>query len=458
MQERMTGALLEIPYRDPVAAFAPFRDQPHALLLHGAGAHPAARWSLLAPLPASPLVVDGPVAASDVLAQLRARLRPAPASPAIADALHAAGVPFVGGLAGFFAYEFGGLIEATAPQRRPVGLPLAALARHDVVAAFDHAARRAWIAAPDAAAARRLAALLGDGAWRPSRPAGATLTPQEPDGWYGAQVDAVRTAIRRGDVFQANVSRRCAGRLSPDDHPFDLFARLAAASPAPFQAYLRLPDAAIVSNSPERHVAIRRGPDGALHAETSPIKGTRPRGASETDDARLIAELLASEKEKAENLMIVDLMRNDLARVCSAGSVRVPVLFGVETFANVHHLVSTVRGRLREGCDAFDLLAAVFPAGSITGAPKLMAQSLIDSLESAARGASYGGIGWFGDEGGMDLNVTIRTAACVRDAEGWQVEFRVGGGITIDSAPDAETEETVAKARSLVAAITGEQP
>lgn len=451
----MPGALLEIPYRDPVAAFAPFRDVPYAMLLHGGGPHPAARWSLIAPSPTTPLVVTAPTPAPEVLAQLRAQLRP---SAVAFDVAQAAGIPFAGGLAGFFAYEFGGLIEATAPQRRPERLPLAALARQDEIVAFDHRAQRGYAVAPDMATARRLAErlALAEEAPRAAIEDGAFLAEQEPEAWYGARVEDVRAAIRRGDVFQANVSRRCAGRLARGDHPYDLFSRLAAASPAPFQAYLRLPGAAIVSNSPERHVAVRRAPDGALHAETSPIKGTRPRGATPQEDARLIAELLASEKEKAENLMIVDLMRNDFARVCSAGTVRAPVLFGVETFANVHHLVSTVRGRLRLECDALDLLAAAFPAGSITGAPKLMAQTIIDRLEGEARGASYGGIGWFGDDGGMDLNVTIRTAACIADGDSWRVDFRVGGGITIDSDPVAETDETHAKALSLMRAILGE--
>ena len=187
--------------------------------------------------------------------------------------------------------------------------------------------------------------------------------------------------------------------------------------------------------------------------ETRPIKGTRPRGGTLDEDARLAGELAASLKDRAENLMIVDLMRNDLARVCEAGSVKVPELFTVESFANVHHLVSSVTGQLSPGRTVADLIAASFPPGSITGAPKVRAMEIIAELEGEARGPYCGAMGWLGTDGKADFNVMIRTAGFVRDGNGWEVEARSGGAITIDSDPADELAETHAKIAMLKRAI-----
>ncbi|MBC7168976.1 anthranilate synthase component I family protein, partial [Phenylobacterium sp.] len=224
-------------------------------------------------------------------------------------------------------------------------------------------------------------------------------------------------------------------------------------SPAPFAAYLRLPGAAVVSNSPERFIALRRTSQG-LTAETRPIKGTRPRGADAAQDARLAADLSASAKDRAENLMIVDLMRNDLARVCQPGSVKTPELFAIESFANVHHLVSTVTGRLTKGQGTAELLRAAFPPGSITGAPKIQAMKVIAALEPP-RGPYCGSIFWAGADGAFDSSVLIRTAALLEDPEGWRVEARAGAGIVADSQPEAERAETEAKVAALRAALEG---
>lgn len=234
--------------------------------------------------------------------------------------------------------------------------------------------------------------------------------------------------------------------------PFDLFARLLDQSAAPFAAYLRLPGLALVSNSPERFLQVREGA-----AQTKPIKGTRPRGADPASDAALAAELLASDKDRAENLMIVDLMRNDLARVCAPGSVKVPALWALESFANVHHLVSTVTGALSPGRDALDLLAAAFPPGSITGAPKVQAMKVIAELETP-RGPYCGSLFWAGADGGFDSSVLIRTAACVETAGAWRVEARAGAGIVEGSDPHAERLETEAKIAALAKALTETPP
>ena len=222
-----------------------------------------------------------------------------------------------------------------------------------------------------------------------------------------------------------------------------------AASPAPFAAFLGLGEgAAVVSASPERF--LRLGADGRV--ETRPIKGTRPRRADAAADAAEARALLDSAKDRAENLMIVDLLRNDIGRVCAVGSVRVPVLCGLESFASVHHLVSVVEGRLAPGRTAVDLLRACFPGGSVTGAPKVRAMEIIAELEPARRGPYCGSIAWLGADGGMDSSIIIRTL-CI-GASG-RVAAQAGGGIVADSDPAAEHEESLTKAAALLRALDG---
>lgn len=217
-----------------------------------------------------------------------------------------------------------------------------------------------------------------------------------------------------------------------------------AVNPAPFSGYLRLGDLVVASSSPERFLRL----DGD-RVETRPIKGTRPRGVSPADDDALAAALAASEKDRAENVMIVDLLRNDLSRVCRDDGVEVPSLCAVERFATVMHLVSTVTGRLRPGLGPVDLLEACLPGGSITGAPKIRAMEIIAELEGTRRGAYCGALGWIGFDGGLDTSVVIRTCT-VRDGT---VAFSAGGGVVADSDPAAEYEETLDKARGMFAAL-----
>jgi para-aminobenzoate synthetase component 1 len=224
---------------------------------------------------------------------------------------------------------------------------------------------------------------------------------------------------------------------------------LQSASPAPFAAYLRLQGLALISNSPERFIQLQNG-----EAITQPIKGTRPRGADPAADAAAAAELMASDKDRAENLMIVDLMRNDLARVCRPGTVRAGPLYELQSFTNVHHLVSTVRGELGDGGDAFDLIGAAFPPGSITGAPKIQAMKLIAALEPP-RGPYCGVLMWASFDGDMDSSVLIRSVALVEEAGGWRFEARAGAGITALSEAAAEQAETVDKIAALAAALGG---
>ena len=227
--------------------------------------------------------------------------------------------------------------------------------------------------------------------------------------------------------------------------PFELYRRLRAVNPAPFAAYLDFPEVVVASSSPERFLKLRDG-----RVETRPIKGTRPRGKTPAEDDALALELLASEKDRAENVMIVDLLRNDLSRVCRDESVKVPELCVLETYATVFHLVSTVVGELLPGMTAVDLLKASFPGGSITGAPKIRAMEIIAELEPTQRGPYCGSIGYLSFTGSMDSNIVIRSYA-IKDGT---VTFQAGGGIVADSKPDAEYEETMDKARALLAALS----
>jgi len=308
---------------------------------------------------------------------------------------------------------------------------------------------------PDAAGARAALAWLEAVAPPPDLSARLAAELCVPDpAIHEAAVAQVVGRIAAGEIFQANIARVWTGRLAAGRRPFDLVARLVSASPAPFAAYLRLPALALVSNSPERFLRVTPG-ERALVAETRPIKGTVPRGATPEQDDQLAAALAGSAKDRAENLMIVDLMRNDLARVALPGSVRVPALFAIERFANVSHLVSTVTATLAPGRTALDAFAAAFPPGSITGAPKLQAMKVIAALEPP-RGPFFGSMFWAGFEGALDSSVLIRTAAFVEQSGGWRFEARAGGGIVADSDPAAERRETDAKIAAILAALTAQ--
>jgi para-aminobenzoate synthetase component 1 len=260
---------------------------------------------------------------------------------------------------------------------------------------------------------------------------------------YEAAVARVVEYIRAGDCFQVNLSQRLLASLR--EHPLDLYDRLRRLNPAPFAAYFDAGNFQILSASPERFLRV----DSEGEVETRPIKGTRPRGKTIEEDARLVHDLASSTKDRAENIMIVDLLRNDIGKVCKYGSVRVPKVCEVETFRYVHHLVSEVRGMLGPGKGPLDLLAAAFPGGSVTGAPKVRAMEIIAELEPTARGPYCGCLGWIGFDGAMDTNILIRTFTAGR---GW-VQFPVGGGIVAESDPAGEYEETLHKAAGLLRAL-----
>jgi para-aminobenzoate synthetase component 1 len=379
--------------------------------------------------------------------------------------------PFQGGAAGLFGYELCHHIERL-PRAAFCDdqIPDLAVGLYDWVLSFDHDSEQAWLIStglPETEPRRRLQRALqrrdqvlrwldrgtDAASWAPLAPRrleaplkpvqgcpglGSNFTQTE----YLTTVQRAIDYIHAGDCFQVNVAQRLA--LPQNCPALDVYERLRTKNPAPFSAYFNLGRYAVASASPERFLHMQRGA-----VETRPIKGTRPRGATPDEDRARISELRASAKDRAENVMIVDLLRNDLGRVCEYGSVRVEALCRVESFPFVHHLVSEVRGRLRAGADAVDLLRATFPGGSVTGAPKVRAMEIIAELERLARGPYCGSLGYIGFDGTLDLSILIRTLIL---GDGW-ARFSVGGGIVADSIPQREYEETWHKARGVLQAL-----
>ncbi|MEX2010850.1 MAG: aminodeoxychorismate synthase component I [Chloroflexota bacterium] len=443
----------------PTDAAEHFRDLPGLVLLESARPGRNARWSFLT---ADPLaVLDGPSDGPDPFAEARSTLRRvAPGMPSDGGA-----PPFLGGLAGYLSYDLGRQFErlpSLAVDDQP--LPLLRLAVHDWVVAWDRRTGSAWLGGRavdgDTARLERRLAEVRDRLAGGKPALGDAGAPEElafisglDRTAYEAGVEAIRERIARGDLYQANLTRRLETSFAGD--PWPLYRRLRTGDPALFAAYVHLGSSstgtprAIVSASPEPFLRVdRRG-----NVATDPIKGTRPRGRPREEDRALACALLASDKDRAENVMIVDVLRNDLGRVCRPGSVRVPRLCRLERTTAVQHLVSTVTGRLAPRRDAFDLLAASFPGGSITGAPKIRAMEILEGLEPVRRGPYTGAIGWLGPDGAMETSIAIRTLV----ADGSRLTLHVGGGITWRSDPAAEWDETVAKARGPLTAIGGRE-
>ena len=457
-----------VPAPDPVETCARFADLPFLVFLDSA-THPeqAGRYSFLVADPATIVRSKGALTqqlgegrwtrvAADPVAHVSALLEPFAAEPV-------AGLPpFQGGAAGYVGYDWGAQLERVPRTRYDdLAIPDVMLGLYDWVIAWDHQTKRAWVIStgiPEQGAARRdrtarrlafvkerLAARRSDRPAAPSYP-----VPDVPglrsnftrEGYLDA-VARVIEYVYAGDIFQANLSQRLEAPLAGT--PFELYRRLRQRNPAPFAAYLAFGDVVVVSSSPERFLCV----DAGRRVETRPIKGTRPRGVGPEHDAALALALAESDKDRAENVMIVDLLRNDLSRVCQPGTVRVPELFALEHYQTVHHLVSTVVGELAPELDALDLLRAAFPGGSITGAPKVRAMQIIAELEPTQRGVYCGSIGYLSATGALDSSIVIRTYLVV----GRDVYFQVGGGIVADSDPEQEYRETLDKARGLIAAL-----
>ncbi len=445
-------AFLHADWRDPAEVLAGFADEPFGLGLLSGGGGPRGRWSYLARRPTRTLVVraEDP---GDAFARMTSLL--GPTLDADPD-----GPPFQGGLAGLMSYELGYRLEQVGHPAH-ADWPQLACALYPAVLAFDHQDQKVIAVgrgeSQAEARARADEALQLVQARAPAPPAAGTalaegFEPITPGEAYERAVADIVRRIGEGEIFQANAARAWGGRLRPGAKPIDLMRRLQADSSAPFGAWFTLPGRAVVSNSPERFIRVTAG--RGLSVETRPIKGTRPRGADAMADEVLRQELLACEKDRAENLMIVDLMRNDLSRVCPPGTVEVSELFKIETFKNVHHLVSTVTGRLADGLKGLNLLEAAFPPGSITGAPKVQAIKVIAEYEPP-RGPYCGSIFWAGFDGAADSSVLIRTVALLEDADGWRYEARAGAGIVADSDPVLERLETEAKIDAIRRALLG---
>ncbi|MCL5257029.1 MAG: aminodeoxychorismate synthase component I [Chloroflexi bacterium] len=368
--------------------------------------------------------------------------------------------PFFGGAAGYFGYELAHFVERLPRAADDVGVPDLCLGFYDWCLAIDHARHEAYLIClpwrPNETHLRRefagsrrkwvLDKLSGAGTPPSSRDMPLRLTsPIRSNfsrGEYTAAVQRVKDYIAAGDIYQANLSQRFQAPV--EGSKWSLYRRLRSLNPAPFSAYLNLGDTVVASSSPERFLQL-----SGDKVETRPIKGTRPRGKSRAEDELLARELLASPKDRAENVMIVDLLRNDIGRVCQIGSVHVPELAALESYATVFHLVSTVAGTLLPGKDAVDLLMACWPGGSITGAPKIRAMEIISELEKIARGVYCGSAGYISLAGDMDTSIAIRTFTFKQE----MVYFQAGGGIVSDSDPEAEYQETLDKARGLMLAL-----
>ena len=365
-------------------------------------------------------------------------------------------MPFNSGAIGYLAYELGRHIEKLpCGVEDDLGLPEMVFCFYDKAVRFDHVSERSelCVSAADSAGVRELARDALDALETGPAPAGTVSFPES--GMVGLEsgfereeyLDAVRKVkeyILAGDIYQANLSQRFSAPLR--EEYWSLYRRLRVLNAAPFSAFLNMGDFAIASSSPERYLEVR-----GSNVETRPIKGTRPRSHDPAEDSRMRAELLSSEKDRAELSMIIDLERNDLGRVCDYGTVRVDEHAVLESYATVHHLVSTVTGRLLEGRDIVDLLRASFPGGSITGAPKIRSMEIIDELEPTERSVYTGAIGYIGFDGSTDLNIAIRTMILSNGRAYWQV----GGGIVADSDPEAEFEETLHKGRAMFDTVAG---
>jgi para-aminobenzoate synthetase component I len=445
--------LTELPYLpDSTKLFETVADWPWAVFLDSGLHYPGqSRYDIIAAQPYLRLITRGhlteihaehvTLSRDDPFALLQRYL-------AIDRTLPAGGLPFCGGAIGYFAYDLARRVESlpvcAADQEK---IPDMAVGVYDWAVVVDHLERRSWLVGqgrdPETdlkwdSLVRRFSEPEPERKRRPFRVKSAVvsnMTRQD----YARAFHRVQDYIRNGDCYQVNLAQRFAAQADGD--AWLAYQALRILNPAPFAAYLATPYAKVLSASPERFLEVKAG-----RVETKPIKGTRPRAGHPRLDAQRIEELRSSEKDRAENLMIVDLLRNDLSKSCELGSVKVPALFEIQSFATVHHLVSTVTGQLQSTRDGVDLLRGCFPGGSITGAPKLRAMQIIEELEPNRRGVYCGAIGYIGFDGSMDVNIAIRTLVFSHG----EVRCWAGGGIVADSRLDDEYQETLDKAAAML--------
>lgn len=436
---------------DLLALHRAFPDRYPFLLESVAHGTPQARYDLLFAFPGEALILDA------------AGLRRGASKPVPGDFLTALDewwrrerrpvsthhLPFSGGWFLFLGYELAGQVEPRLRLPAAAGLPTALAVRVPAAVIRDHREGLCWLVAEREALLDRMEVDLAAVPVEVAPVVGPALAgplEEEASERYLAAVERAKRYIVEGDIFQANLARRWHGRLAAGIDAAELYRRLRLSNPAPFAGLFTWGEGAVVSSSPER---LARRHDGWL--ETRPIAGTRPRGRGADEDGALSRELIGHPKERAEHVMLIDLERNDLGRVCRPGTVAVDELMAVESYAHVHHIVSNVRGRPRPGVTPGAAIRALFPGGTITGCPKVRCMEIIAELEGAGRGPYTGSMGYLDAAGGFDLNILIRSLVVSGD----RLHFHAGAGIVADSIPERELEETRAKARGMVLALEG---
>lgn len=447
----LMSALLKtaIPYRDPDRLFAPLAEQPWAIWLDSGSGEMQGRYDIMVAEPSVTLLTcsdgitviesaDGQTRSDgdpfallrDQLGQLTAQL--------LGD------IPFAGGAVGYFGYDLCRLIEQLPSSAiDDIAQPWMAIGIYDWALVCDRVERECWLVSSRISDEndprwQQLIARFSSNENRPEQPplkAISAIASNMDRAGYAAAFDKVQHYLEEGDCYQINLAQRFS--VPVDGSPWSGYLNMREIGGGPFSAWLNLPGFQVLSTSPERFLKFDNG-----KVETKPIKGTRKRLTDTEQDQQLADELRSSVKDRAENLMIVDLLRNDLGKSCRTGSIKVPELFVLESHATVHHLVSTVTGELDEGKDALDLLKGCFPGGSITGAPKLRAMEIIEELEPHRRGVYCGAIGYIGFDGKMDCNIVIRTAV----HKDGMLYYSAGGGIVRDSDCDQEYQESLDKA------------
>ncbi|MBI5447135.1 MAG: aminodeoxychorismate synthase component I [Gammaproteobacteria bacterium] len=458
----------EIKYKKPHIYFNVFKDEEWSVLLESARySEELGRYSFICTDPFETLICkDGKVNLNSDLMNLDPLEYLKKASRKFKlNHIHDR-PPFQGGVAGYLSYDFCHFFEKISFHRTDdLEFPDVSVGLYDLVVGFDHLNEKAWIFSsgfPELDENKRRRRAEERYGWmleklnqleklgEPKKLSKCVLKKEEitsnfTKAEYKKSVGEVINYILEGDIFEANISQRFIATLPLELPPYDLYQRLRVFNSAPFSAYINHGNVKLLSASPERFLKV----SGDV-VEARPIKGTRPRGKSAEEDMEFIKELETSEKDFSENVMIVDLMRNDLSRVCEDNSVVVEKLCGIETFSTVHHLVSVIIGKLLSDNGPFEVLKATFPGGSITGAPKIRSMEIISKIEPTCRGPYCGSIGYIGFNGELDLSITIRTFS-IKDNK---ITFQVGGAIVLGSDPEFEYEETLHKASGLMRSLT----
>ena len=452
----MKPFILELKNRDPLAVFAAYEHLPYSLFFDSADlGHKDARYSFILSHPIETIEAFGTqITITNWDGQTQEEGNPFDILQSrmknwCKDVETVRGLPpFQGGAAGLFGYDLGRILEDLPEKAKSnPDMPDMAVGIYDSVIAFDHEKNQSWIIthAPDYDTAKRKQGYLlslAEHSETPPEQANTKLnwTANFSRHKYETTIQKVIDYIKKGDIFQANIAQRFDAELPEDFDPFAHYMRLRRKNAAPFATFMNFGSVKIASASPERFLSSKQG-----LVFTQPIKGTRALSKDPTVDKQTRDTLQNSEKDRAENTMIVDLLRNDLSKACKTNSIKVHELCGLETFASVHHLVSTIRAELKKNKTAIDLLKGCFPGGSITGAPKIRAQQIIEELEPTRRGPYCGSAGYIGFDGSMDTNILIRTL--VYDSDG--VSLQSGGGIVVDSNPAEEYQETLDKAAAM---------